>query len=175
MLDDKQRGVLQGMMSAVAIIVAAYAAVLLLQPPALLPLGPFPETLSRALAWSLLPVTCLAVCIGALARHRFFTPADIDGGGLAQGTEAARILQSLLQNTLEQAVLAVATYTIWAAVMPITWQGAVPVAAILFTLGRVLFWRGSARGAPARAFGFALTFHSSTLLLPLIALHLLLG
>jgi hypothetical protein len=74
-----------------------------------------------------------------LARHRFFTPADIDGGGLSQGTSEAQLLQSTLQNTLEQAVLALSVHPIWAAAMPRTWQAAVPAAATLFVFGRLLF------------------------------------
>jgi len=30
------------------------------------------------------------------------------------------------------------------------WQAALPAAAMLFLRGRALFWRGYARGAPAR-------------------------
>jgi hypothetical protein len=58
-------------------------------------------------------------------------------------------------------VLALATYAIWGATAPRTWQAAIAAAAVLFVIGRVLFWRGCARGAPARALGFALTFYPS--------------
>jgi uncharacterized membrane protein YecN with MAPEG domain len=108
------------------------------------------------------------VNIGLLARHRFFTPDDIDGGGLTKGTQQAQVLQSTLQNTLEQAVLAVSVHAMWAAVMPETWQAAVAAAAILFVVGRVFFWRGYAQGAPARALGFALTFYPSVAMVLLI-------
>ena len=55
-------------------------------------------------------LACLAINIGLLARHRFFTPDDIDGGGLTPGTATAHILQSMLQNTLEQSVLALGVH-----------------------------------------------------------------
>jgi len=58
---------------------------------------------------------------------------------------------------LEQSVLAVAAYMIWAAVMPLSWLRAIPVAALLFATGRILFARGYDRGAPGRAMGFGLT------------------
>ena len=54
----------------------------------------------------LIPALFLAVAIGRLAKHRFFTPEDIDGGGLSVGSEQAKVLQSLLQNTVEQTLLA---------------------------------------------------------------------
>jgi len=66
--------------------------------------------LVQALKWDVLLVACLTANIGMLARHRFFTPAGIDGGGLTQGTSEAQLLQSILQNTLEQAVLALSVH-----------------------------------------------------------------
>jgi uncharacterized membrane protein YecN with MAPEG domain len=53
--------------------------------------------------------------------------------------------------------------------MPRAFQAAVPVAAILFVIGRVLFWRGYAAGAPHRALGFALTFYPQLVMLLAIA------
>jgi hypothetical protein len=38
----------------------------------------------------------------------------------------------------------------------------------------VLFWRGAASGAPARALGFALTFYPTLLMLLLLGVHLVL-
>jgi len=52
--------------------------------------------------------------------------------------------------------------------MPASWQAVIPAAAILFFIGRVLFWRGYARGAPGRALGFALTFYPTVAMLLLI-------
>ncbi len=54
-------------------------------------------------------------------------------------------------------MLAVAAYMIWAAAMPHAWLRAVPIAASLFAVGRILFAIGYERGAPGRAMGFGLT------------------
>jgi uncharacterized membrane protein YecN with MAPEG domain len=78
------------------------------------------------------------------------------------------VLQATLQNTLEQTVLALGTHAIWALTMPRAWQGVIPVAAILFAIGRLLFWRGYAAGAGARALGFALTFYPTLIMILLI-------
>lgn len=110
----------------------------------------------------------LGISIGLLARHRFFSPEDIDGGGLIPGTETANILQATLQNTLEQTVLAVVVHLAWAALMPISWMSAIPAAVVLFLCGRVLFVRGYRGGAPSRAVGFALTYYPSVLMLVLV-------
>lgn len=126
------------------------------------------SAIAHALLWDILLVLWLAANIAMLARHRFFTPADIDGGGLSDSTSTARILQSILQNTLEQVVLALSVHLVWAATMPWRWQAAIPAAAMLFFLGRALFWRGYARGAPARALGFALTFYPTVAMLVML-------
>ena len=155
----------------IATVLALWLAIAV-PPQTLLPGEGVTSAIAHALRWDVLLVLWLAASIGMLARHRFFTPADIDGSGLSEGTAAARVLQSVLQNTLEQSVLAFSVHVIWAVAMPWTWQAAVPVAATLFFLGRVLFWRGYARGAPARALGFALTFYPSVVMLVLIVGHL---
>jgi hypothetical protein len=173
MLTDKQSGVLRGMMAGLAITIIALA---LAMHGALTPLLPGADSsIDFALKWDALVIACLAINIGLLARHRFFTPDDIDGGGLTAGTSQARLLQSMLQNTLEQSVLALGVHLIFSAVMPRAWQAAVPVAAMLFVIGRVLFWRGYAAGAPHRALGFALTFYPQVVMLLVIGVWLVVG
>jgi hypothetical protein len=109
-LSEKQRGVLRGM------AIGALAAVLLIVLGVVLnPFGYRPdvtisERLSIALKASAFLCLFLAVSVGRLAKHRFFTPEDIDGGGLTMGSDRAKLLQSILQNTLEQSVLAAFVY-----------------------------------------------------------------
>lgn len=152
---------------AISLIVLGVA--IAVAPRSLLPEQGALPAIVHALSWDILLVAWLVAGVGMLARHRFFSPADIDGGGLSEGTAVAKMLQSILQNTLEQTVLALATHLIWAAVMPAHWQAAVPAAAMLFFIGRFLFWRGYASGAPARALGFTLSFYPTAVMLILIA------
>ena len=168
MLTEKQRGVLAGMAAGLLITLVAIVAAIAWAPGPLLPAPDASATIVQALQWDVFLAACLAANIGMLARHRFFTPADIDGGGLSPGTSHAQLLQSMLQNTLEQAVLALFVHLAWAAAMPRTWQAAVPAAVILFVCGRVLFWNGYAGGAPRRALGFTLTFYPSVVMLLLV-------
>lgn len=109
----------------------------------------------------------LLVSVGRLAGHRFLTPADIDGGGLSEGTPRAKLLQSLIQNTLEQVMLAVGAYGAWLWLAPPSRHGLVVVCALYFAVGRLLFFAGYGRGAPFRALGFTLTFY------PTIGLYIL--
>lgn len=132
------------------------------------------ETAARldVAAWSVLVVSiALLICIARLAKHRFFTPVDIEGSGLTEGSARAKLLQALLQNTLEQLCLAGAVYFAAALLFPRAWLGAVPAAATLFLLGRVLFFARYEHGAPARAYGFALTFYPTVILLAMLLVH----
>ena len=167
-LTDKQRGVLKGMSIGAATSLVVIIAAILLGPALLSPEASAGERLAFALKADAFLALWLGVSIGLLARHRFFTPADIDGGGLSQGSETAKVLQATLQNTLEQTVLAVLVHLAWATLMPVSWMAAIPAAAILFLSGRVLFIRGYRGGAPSRAVGFALTFYPSVLMLVIV-------
>jgi hypothetical protein len=77
-----------------------------------------------------------------------------------------------MQNTLEQAVLAITAYAIWTVVMPHEWLGSIAAAALLFVAGRVLFARGYMGGAPGRALGFGLTAYPTFAMLATVAVVL---
>ena len=169
-LTDKQRGVLKGVISGAVITAVVLAAAIAISPVSLSPEALVSERIAFALKADLVLALYLAFSVGRLGRHRFFTPEDIDGGGLTHGTDQANVLQSILQNTLEQTVLAVLVHTTWAATMPLSWSSAVPAAVIMFLCGRVLFARGYSGGAPSRALGFALTFYPTVLMLVVITI-----
>ena len=158
---------LKGIAAGAAITVVVIVAAVVAGPMVLAPEAAIAERIGFALQADAFIALWLAVSIGLLAKHRFFTPEDIDGGGLTRGTEAASILQATLQNTLEQAVVAVLAHLAWAVLLPASWMFAIPAAVVLFLCGRVLFVRGYRAGAPARALGFALTFYPSVLMLVL--------
>ncbi len=170
-LSSKQIGVLRGMALGATLSVIGVIGIGLWQPDALVPADEAGSRLAFALKWDLLLLIVLAVHIGILARHRFFTPVDIDGGGLTSGTTKAQIYQSVLQNTLEQVVLAIGVHLVWAVSLPIGWLASVPAAVVLFVVGRILFMAGYERGAPARALGFAMTFYPSVLMLIIIIVN----
>ncbi|WP_269585019.1 MAPEG family protein [Roseibium sp. Sym1] len=164
-LSQKQTSVFKGMAAALLVSGLALAAGAFLLPAGL------PAEAGTGGRLELLAICTLAISvwllasIGVLARHRFFTPEDIDGSGLTSGSAEASVLQAVLQNTLEQTVLAASVYGCFAILAPAHYLGALPAAAGLFWIGRALFWHGYAKGAGGRAFGFALTFYSTVLLL----------
>lgn len=163
-LSPAQKGVVQNALPALAITLLCFAVVVMLTPAGTIP-GSLAARLTLAGAALMLPVATLIISIGRLANHRFATPEDIDGSGLTPGSARAKLLQSLLQNTLEQTVVAIAVYLAWVVLAPNKLLPALPMAAVLFFCGRMLFFRGYARGAPGRALGFGLTFYPSALLL----------
>jgi len=178
MLSVKQRGVLKGMGVGAAIALVVIPGAILAGPLLLSPAATVTDRIVFALRADAFIAVWLAISIGLLARHRFFTPEDIDGGGLTEGTATANVLQAALQNTLEQTVLAVLTHLAWAVFTPVTWMAAIPAAVVLFLCGRVLFLRGYRGGAPHRAVGFTLTFYPTVLMLVLLvgrAVHALGG
>jgi len=160
-LTKPQRGVATGMATAIVVTALALGAT-----PQLLAAA---TTLDRRLAWLafsvLPPALALAIAIARLAAHRFHTPEDLNGSGLRAGTPRARLLQALLQNTLEQLALAVPVYGAWVLLAPARFAAGCVVAGLLFLLGRILFFAGYAQGAPSRALGFGLTFYPTLALL----------
>ena len=167
-LTVKQRGVLKGILIGAAITVAVTAGAILAGPMMLSPEATVVERLSFALWADVFIALWLGISIALLARHRYFTPEDIDGGGLTRGSETASVLQATLQNTLEQTVLAVLVHVTWATLMPVSWMSAIPAAVVLFLCGRLLFLLGYRGGAPSRALGFALTYYPSVLMLAIV-------
>jgi hypothetical protein len=164
-LTEKQRGVVRGVIPAGLVTLVSLAGISLLIPPNMLPIDEPGARIAWAAPWLLLPVLTLMISIMRVANHRFDTPEDIDGSGLTIGTPRIQILRAVLQNTLEQTVMAGVLYLVWAAVMPHYWLRVIPMAAILFATGRLLFTRGYARGAGGRAMGFGLTMYPNAAML----------
>jgi uncharacterized MAPEG superfamily protein len=163
-LIDEQIGVFKGMSLALLITSATiFFSVKLLGPKFIvLSLGGRYALCALSI---LLPALILAFSIGRLAKHRFFSGQDIDGSALTRGTSMAVLLQAMLQNTLEQSVLALFAYASWCLLVPSQLLPAAPAAAMLFLVGRVLFFTAYVQGAKARALGFALTFYPTLMLL----------
>lgn len=156
-LNQKQRGVAVGMVAGLvfSFVVVFYGARLFANL----------DVDERFAISFLLPAVALFVAIARLAKHRFFNSADIDGSALTAGTDQSRILQALLQNTLEQLALAIPVYIVALFGLHESVQAAVPACACTFLVGRILFFVSYEKGANARAFGFAITFYPTVLLL----------
>ncbi len=171
-MGSAQRGVAIGMASALLMAVTCLTLAAIFGEARIAPSTSIEFRLELLAAALMAPAASLFVCIARLAKHRFFTPEDINGSALTEGTSRAKLLQALLQNTLEQVALALPVYFACSFTFPSQLLGLIPTAAAMFLVGRVLFYVGYAGGAPSRAFGFAFTFYP-TILLGCVAVYYL--
>lgn len=121
----------------------------------------FSYTWSLALAF-LPPGLFLAAVIGRLAQRRFFDEAIIDGEAFDPGS-AADTDARVLQNTIEQLVLALALWPITGHALAVDGPGVVVCLGFGFAIARVAFWIGYHLSPPLRAFGFAASFYPTLL------------
>jgi hypothetical protein len=134
----------------------------------------FPSTLVNRLSFAIqasvfvLVWVLIGVMMVSIGRRK--SVADV--GGSASGPPSPRIAVQVafLQNTLEQAVLAVGAYLALATLVTGAWLSLIVTAVALFGVGRLLFLRGyyqDQHGARGRALGMTLT------MLPTLAGYLL--
>ena len=167
-LADKQAGVLRGMGLGLMISILMILYGILCNP------WSFPDWQAMdgklvVLGWSLLiPCLFLIGSIARIAKHRFFSSVDIDSSAATSSSLKLVCLQSILQNTLEQTVLAMVVYLLWILMTPSAWLSALPLSACCFLAGRILFVGGYRKGAVSRTLGFSLTFYPLVLMFILI-------
>ncbi len=116
-LSKKQAGVFKGMALAMLISIIVISLAIFLDPFHYSTIDQLSQKLTVLGLSLILPTLFLLVSIGRLAKFRFFSPEDIDGSGLTSATSEATVLQSLLQNTLEQIVITYGVYTAWCLLM----------------------------------------------------------
>jgi uncharacterized membrane protein YecN with MAPEG domain len=88
------------------------------------------------------------------------------GAGLSTNpTPEIKLMQAMLQNTLEQTALSALVQGGFAALAPAQWLQLIPAYTLLFVAGRVLFVGLYKYGAAARAPGMALTLLPTTVML----------
>ncbi len=89
-----------------------------------------------------------------------FSESLIDGQKPEPGS-AMDIDCRVLQNTVEQVVLAVIGWMALAVQLPAEQLGVVPALAFAFVFARLCFWIGYHTSGPAPSFGFAATFYTT--------------
>jgi hypothetical protein len=110
----------------------------------------------------LFPGLVMALMIGRLAARRFFDDATIDGEPFAPNS-AAETDARVLQNTVEQLVLALALWPVTGYVLAVDGPGVVICLGVGFAFARLCFWIGYHISPPLRAFGFAATFYPTVM------------
>ena len=171
----EERAIRRGSTIATAVTLAGFAAAYWLAPA----LADLPLEVADRLAFAALvfavPGFVLLVAVLMVSTTRRFSPQDIGGQAAGPPSDRLAIKAAILQNTLEQVVLAAGFYFALAAVAAGAWLALLPVAAALFVVGRVLFYRGYPRGTQGRALGMGLTMMPAALGYPLVAALALFG
>ncbi|OYX71162.1 MAG: hypothetical protein B7Y95_13595 [Rhizobiales bacterium 32-66-11] len=153
-------GIIRASALALALAAASLGAGYVWLPPGLFELNPamdFGERIAFALKADILVFIWLAGCVGAVSRGRFYSPTDIEGSAFGPPSRAIAVRAAVLQNSLEQTVLAFGGHLILAALLRGLELTLIPLLVALFLVGRVAFAFGYAKGASGRAFGMALT------------------
>ncbi len=130
-----------------------------------------PGRLTYAIHADAVAMLWLLAAVANVARRRFFSPSDIDGGGLAPASSRISVDVAIVQNTLEQSVLASILYPALACLRSGDALLLMPQLLTLFCIGRITFWLGYRHGAPWRAFGFAATFYPTVFGYALLISH----
>ena len=115
------------------------------------------DHIAFALKWDLPIFLWLAGCVGGTSQGRFWSPADRKGSAFGPPGPKIAVRAAVLQNSLEQTVLAVGAHVILATVLSGAELVLIPLLVILYLVGRATFAIGYAKSPIARAFGMALT------------------
>jgi len=172
-MNSDQRSVLAGMAGA-----AIFSLLFLwlgrwlldLSPPAVTSSG---DRIAYALRCDFWATFALLAGVGRVAGERFFSD-QIDGAVPAEGRHL-QVDRAYIQNTTEQLLLLLVAHAGLALVLPVESLSLIPLLVALFLVGRITFWAGYLRSAPARAFGFATTFYPTVAVLFYVAFRLLTG
>jgi hypothetical protein len=95
--------------------------------------------------------------VGMVSTRRRHSEADIRGSAFSPPSPAIAVPAAFLQNTLEQAFIAVFTQLALVLVLEVVALPLLVASAVLFSIGRARFLAGYPQGAGARSFGMALT------------------
>lgn len=103
----------------------------------------------------LAPGLVMIMMVGRVAQRRF----NESNNGQSPLSEGGEIDRSVLQNTMEQMVLAAAIWPAAAVVLGPYGPGVIVSLGVGFAFARLIFWVGYHRGLLLRAFGFGATFY----------------
>lgn len=120
-----------------------------------------PVSLAERIAFSLqadvFVLIWLVIAARMVSSGRFHSAVDNRGSAFSPPSPRIAIRVAFLQNTLEQAVMAVGVHVALATLLSGPALFYIPAAVALFGVGRIEFLRGYPKGAGARSFGMATT------------------
>lgn len=172
-LKKEVQGIRVAAAKALLLSAVCFAAGYLLLPKYMnLPVATF-DALVFTLRVDLFILLWVVVAIGLVSHARRQSTADIRGAAFGVPSESIRVKISFLQNTLEQAFIAIGSHLVFSSVLAGQALSFIVVATALFAVGRVTFYLGYPRGAAARAFGMVTTTIPTMVILALTVLALI--
>ena len=160
LFDSEQLGILRGSAFAAGAAVTVVAAGYALIPPEWFGLNAAMTTGDRiafALKADLPLFIWLAWCVRAVSKTRFWSSVDRKGSAYGKPSSAIVVPLAILQNSLEQTVLALGAHLVLATVLRGPELLIIPLLVALYLVGRVAFLLKYSEGAAGRSFGMALT------------------
>lgn len=115
------------------------------------------ERMAFALQADLFVLAWVVIAVRMVSKVRFYSPEDNAGSAYTVPSPKIALPRAFLQNTLEQAVIAVGAHLALATLLSGAALALIPSAIFLFAIGRMTFLRGYPKGAPGRAFGIVMT------------------
>ncbi len=158
--DSEQLGILRGSALALAFALPALAAGYIWLPAEMFGLSSamtMGDQIAFALKADLLLLVWLAWCVRAVSSGRFRSPVDRKGQAFGPPSEAIAIPAAILQNSLEQTVLAFGAHLVLATVLRGAELVIIPLLVVLYLVGRLTFSLNYSKGAARRSFCMALT------------------
>lgn len=169
-LREEQRRIARGAARAFAWSVLAFLAAHVLVPRLVDLQGPdLPMQLNWWAGSCLVPTLWVMAGVGMVSTRRRRSEADIRGSAFGPPSAAIAVPAAFLQNTLEQAFIAVFTQLALVLVLEAVALPLLVACTVLFSIGRACFLAGYPQGAGARSFGMALTAIPSLISLVLVA------
>lgn len=156
-LEKEVRGIRAAAVKALALCAACFAAGYVLLPNYFA----FPATTIDALIFTvrvdLFMLLWVVAAVGLVSHARRQSADDIGAAASGVPSQSVRMKVAFLQNTLEQAFMAIGSHLVFSTLFSGPALSLVIVAVVLFAIGRVTFYRAYPRGAAARAFGMVTT------------------
>lgn len=160
MLDKDQLGIVRGSVAALAVVVAAVGGGYIWVSPQWFGLTngmAMSDQIAFGLKADLPLLLWLAFCVRVVSKRRFQSAVDRKGSAFGSPSEMIAVPLAVLQNSLEQTVLAFAGHLVLATVLRGPELVLIPLLVAVYLVGRVAFWIGYPYGAARRSFGMALT------------------
>jgi hypothetical protein len=137
---------------------------------------PLPEAVADRIGFALradaFVILWVLIAIQRVSSGRYNSPVDNRGSAYGPPSPALALKIAFLQNTLEQAFVAIGAHLALSAATGGAVLALIPASVLLFAVGRAAFLIGYPHGAGGRAFGIVMTMVPSYVLLGIALWHI---